>query len=104
MKFKNFLLKDGQVIEEELEVHYEMENSSELYIGDIKRIETKLSEKICEDSRILEMFSRKEEADEKYKSSVRRLFNGTWTSNRPRDSLFEMRKNKPQTIRLDGRT
>lgn len=64
MKFKNFLLKDGQVIEQELEIHYEFTSSYKQYLGEylgnVKRVETKLSEKVCQDQKILELFERRE--------------------------------------------
>ena len=59
MKYRNYRRQAEEVIEEEFEVYYDFENSAELYIGRIDRVQTKLSEKVCKDPKILELFKRR---------------------------------------------
>ena len=68
MRYKSFRKQDSRIIEEKIEAWYEMPCQfirGLILGGQVVRHEEKLSEKVCADERIIELFQRKEKTDEK---------------------------------------
>ena len=64
MIMRKFFLKDGIVVKEEYDVDYEFTNKIHPTTCEqiVVAIPVKLSEKVCEEQRILELFSRRQAA------------------------------------------